>query len=100
RPVGGLVLDDSITPLVEQAWELLGYSDAMEALSAAYKPGNTLAGAFREFYAKVFAVQGLLVLDAGGREAHRIGAPVLRAGLERADELHAALADRNRELEA
>ncbi len=31
---------------------------------------------------------------------HRLGAPILRAGMERADELHAALLDRNRALEA
>jgi len=98
-PVGGVVLDDSITPLVEQAWELLGYSDAMEALEAAYKPGRSFAQAFAEFYSKVFAAQGLLVLDAGSRAFHRMGAPVLRAALERADELHAALLERNRELE-
>ena len=99
RPVGGLVLDDSITPLVEQAGELLGDSEAMDALARAYQPGRTLAQAFAEFYSRVFAAQGLLVLDAGGREAHRMGAPVLRAALERADELHSALLDRNRELE-
>jgi bacillithiol biosynthesis cysteine-adding enzyme BshC len=100
RPVGGIVLDESITPLVDQAWELLGTSDAMEALAAAYKAGRTFAQAFAEFYSKAFAAQGLLVIDAGGHEAHRMGAPVLRAGLERADELHAALLERNRELEA
>ena len=99
-PVGGLVLDEKITPLVDQAWELLGYSDAMEWLAAAYKPGRTLAQAFQEFYGKVFAAQGLLVLDPAGREAHRLGAPVLAAAIERADELHAALVDRNREIEA
>ncbi|HME58023.1 MAG TPA: bacillithiol biosynthesis BshC, partial [Terracidiphilus sp.] len=100
RPVGCVVLDDSITPLVEQAGELLGASDAMDVLAAAYQPGRTLAQAFAEFYSRAFAAQGLLVLDASGREAHRMGAPVLRAALERADELHRALLDRNRELEA
>jgi len=95
-----MVLDDSITTLVDQAWELLGTSDAMDALAEAYKPGRTLAQAFASFYSKVFAAQGLLVLDAGGREFHRMGAPVLRAAIERADELHAALLDRNRELES
>jgi bacillithiol synthase len=100
RPVGGLVLDDSISPLLDQARELLGSSDAIEALAAAYKPGRTFAQAFAEFYRTVFAAQGLLVLDAGGRAAHRMGAPVLRAALERADELRAALVERNRELEA
>ena len=100
RPVGGIVLDDSITPLVEGARELLGASDAMEALTRAYKPGRTFAQAFAEFYSRVFAAQGLLVLDASSRAFHRMGSPVLRAAVERADELHAALIDRNRELEA
>ena len=100
RPVGSIALDKTITPLIEKAWELLGYSDAMEALAAAYQPGRTFAQAFAEFYSKAFAAQGLLVLDAGSREIHRIGAPVLRAALERADELHSALLARNRELEA
>ena len=98
-PVGGVVLDETITPLIDQAWELLGYSDAMEALAAAYKPGRTFAQAFGDFYSKVFSAQGLLVLDAGGREFHRMGAPVLRAALEQADELHTALVDRNHALE-
>ena len=100
QPVGGVLLDHSITPLVERASELLGFSDAVEALAAAYQPGRTLAQAFAGFYKKVFAAQGLLILDAGSREFHRLGAPVLRAAIERVDELHAALLERNRALEA
>jgi bacillithiol biosynthesis cysteine-adding enzyme BshC len=100
RPVGGLVLDDSIKPLVDQAYELLGASEAMEALTRAYQPGRTFAQAFAEFYSRAFAAQGLLVLDAGSRAFHRIGSPVLRAAMERADELHAALVERNQALEA
>ena len=37
-PVGGVVLDASITPLLDEAWELLGASDAMDALAEAYQP--------------------------------------------------------------
>jgi bacillithiol biosynthesis cysteine-adding enzyme BshC len=99
-PVGSVVLDETITPLIEEAWELLGYSDAMEALAAAYQPGRTFAQAFADFYAKLFAPQGLLVLDAGGRAFHRMAAPVLRAGIEGADDLHAALVERNNALQA
>jgi bacillithiol synthase len=99
KPVGDIVFDAAIEPLIEQASELIGFSEASEALMAAYKPGRTFAQAFSEFYSKVFAGQGLLILDAGGRDIHRLGAPVLRAALERADELHAALIERNRELE-
>ncbi len=99
-PVGGVVLDATVEPLIEQAWELLGASDAMDALAEAYKPGRTFGQAFAEFYTKAFAAQGLLVLDAAGSEIHRLGAPVLRAAIERADELHAALVERNKALEA
>jgi bacillithiol biosynthesis cysteine-adding enzyme BshC len=100
RPVGGIVFDDSIMQLIDAAWEQLGASDAMDALAAAYRPGNTFARAFRDFYTQVFAAQGLLLLDAGGRDFHALGAPVLRAGIELADELHAALIARNADLEA
>ena len=99
-PVGGVVLDATIEPLMEQVWELLGTSDAMDALVAAYKPGRTFGQAFGEFYAKAFAAQGLLVLDAAGREVHRLGAPVLQAAIERADEFHEALLQRNNALQA
>jgi len=99
-PVGGVLLDETITPLLDEAWELLGASGAMEALAAAYRPRRTFAQAFAEFYSRAFAAQGLLTIDASGREFHRLGAPVLRAGIERADELHQALLERNRELAA
>jgi bacillithiol biosynthesis cysteine-adding enzyme BshC len=97
---GSIVFDDSIAPLVERAAELLGASDATEALVAAYKPGRTFAQAFAGFYSKLFAAQGLLIVDPSGRDFHRLGAPVLRAAVERADEFHAALTERSQALEA
>ena len=99
-PAGHVVLDDSITPLAERAAELLGASDATQALVSAYRPGRTFAQAFADFYSKIFAAQGLLIVDASGREFHRLGSPVLRAAIERADELHAALTERGQALEA
>ncbi len=99
-PVGRLVLTPAIEPLVEQAQNLLGWSEVSEHLAAAYRPGVTLAEAFRSFHSRVFEPFGLLILDPAGREAHRQGAPVLRAAIERADELHQALLERSRELEA
>jgi bacillithiol synthase len=97
-PVGGLVLDETVNALLDQAGELLGYSDALQALTEAYKPGRTFAQAFGDFYRKVFAKQGLLVFDAGSRAVHGLGAPVLQSALERADELHAALQERGKRL--
>ncbi len=102
-PVGRVQLDDSILPLVDRARELLGPSEATDALARAYQPGKTFAQAFADFYAALLSVNGLLVLDANverrARDFHRLGAPVLRAAIERAEELHAALLERNQALE-
>ena len=94
-PAGKIFLGEPIAPLVERAAEILGPSEAADALVAAYQPGRTFAQAFADFYAKIFAAQGLLIVDAAGREFHRLGAPVLRAAIERADEFHAALVERS-----
>jgi len=99
-PAGRVVLDASIRELAERAAEIVGPSEATDALIAAYQPGRTFAQAFAEFYAKVFAAQGLLIVDASSREFHRLGAPVLRAAIERADEFHAALLEKSQALEA
>jgi bacillithiol biosynthesis cysteine-adding enzyme BshC len=99
-PVGRIKFSEQITQLTAKASELLGPSEATDALAAAYQPGRTFAQSFADFYRKIFASQGLLILDASGREVHRIGAPVLRAALERADEFNAALQERNQKLEA
>jgi bacillithiol biosynthesis cysteine-adding enzyme BshC len=100
RPVGAIEIDASIGPLLDRAWQLLGDSFAMDALTEAYKPGRTFAQAFADFYRQPFAAQGLLMVDASGRGFHRLGAPVLRAAIERADELHEALLERDRHLQA
>ena len=97
RPAGGIAFDDSIVALANQVRDLSG---SAARLVEEYKPGRTFAQAFAHFYSTAFAEQGLLVLDASGRDFHRLGAPVLRAAIERADELHAALLERNRALEA
>jgi bacillithiol biosynthesis cysteine-adding enzyme BshC len=99
-PAGRLVFDESITPLVERTAEILGPSAATDALTGAYKPGRTFAEAFADFYSAIFAAQGLLIVDASSRGFHSLGAPVLRAALERADEFHLALVERSHALEA
>lgn len=99
-PAGGVPLTDAILPLIDEAYELLGPGEAMEALAAAYRPGKSFGQAFGDFYRAAFAAQGLLVVDPSGRDFHRLGAPVLASALERADELHAALLERNAALQA
>lgn len=98
-PVGGVVLGDEMEAALDQAGELLTWAPTAERLREFYQPGATLGGAFARLMAELFAAQGLIVMDAAGREFHALGAPVLRAAIERAAELEEALLQRTAELE-
>jgi len=99
KPVGAVRLGEGIRPLLEQAAELLGPGEVLDTLRAAYAPEATYAEAFGRLLAKVFADEGLILIDAAGREFHALGAPVLRAAIERAAELENLLLERRRLLE-
>ena len=80
--------------------ELLGWAPVCELLRACYAPNAHLAGAFGRLISKVFAAQGLVVMNASVREFHALGADVLRAAIEDVDALDAALLERSKELES
>lgn len=100
EPVGGIVLGDEMEPVLAEAEELLAFAPITEVLREAYAPGATLGSAFAKLIAHIFREQGLIVIDAAGREYHALGAAVLRAAIERADELQAALLERTAQLVA
>ena len=100
REVGGVVLGDGVEALLEQAEELLGYAPVCELLRECYAPGQTLGGGFARFMTKLFAAQGLIVMDAAGRDFHALGSASLRAAIERAGEFEQALLARTAVLEA
>jgi bacillithiol biosynthesis cysteine-adding enzyme BshC len=103
-PVGTITADGLIEPVLAWAEELLAFAPICEMLRAAYtdrgKDKATLASAFGTLLSKLFAKQGLVVVDASSRAFHVLGAPVLRAALEQADVLHSALVARSAELES
>lgn len=99
KPAGRVKLGTEIGALVDEAAELLGPSEVLDAIEAAYRPEATYAEAFGQLLTAVFAGQGLIVMDAAGREFHRLGAGVLRAAIERAAELEARLLERTQLLE-
>jgi bacillithiol synthase len=107
-PVGGVALGPEIEAVLAQAEELLGYGPVCELLRECYAPGvmdqggyqPTLGGAFARLMARVFAAEGLIVMDAAGREFHALGERVLRYAIEHAAELEAGLLARTQELEA
>ena len=104
-PVGGVTLGVHIDGLLDQAADLLGHAPICDLLRECYgSPSGgetrTFGGAFARLMTRLFAEQGLIVMDAAGRDFHSLGAPALRYAIEHAEELEAALLARSAELEA
>ena len=97
--VGGVALGAGIEAVLEQVSELLGYAPVCDDLREFYTAEATLGGAFARLMTRLFAVHGLIVMDAAGRNFHELGASALRAAIERAHEFEEALLARSRQLE-
>jgi bacillithiol synthase len=101
-PVGGVVPGASLDAVLEQASELLEFAPVSDWLRECYEPVGearpTLALAFGRLISKIFAEQGLVVMDAASREFHALGASTLRYAIEHAAELQDALIARSAEL--
>jgi bacillithiol biosynthesis cysteine-adding enzyme BshC len=102
-PVGGVELGPEMEAVLARAEELLGYGPVAELLRECYAPAEgyrpTLGGAFARLMTRIFAEQGLIVLDAAGREFHALGQRTLRYAIEHAAELEEGLLARTKELE-
>ena len=104
-PVGDVILGGQIDGLLDQAADLLGHAPICDLLRECYGSpsggeARTFGGAFARLMTRLFAEQGLIVMDAAGRDFHSLGAPALRYAIEHAEELEAALLVRAAELEA
>ncbi len=102
-PVGSVPLGAAIDALLERASELLAYTPVCDLLRECYGEGDgaqTFGGAFARLMARLFVEQGLIVMDAAGREFHALGANALRYAIEHAEELETALLARTKELES
>jgi bacillithiol biosynthesis cysteine-adding enzyme BshC len=107
QPVGALRVDggneagrQNLETALDHAAELLDYAPITDLLRECYAPDANLAGAFGRLLTKIFAAHGLIVLDAASHDFHALGSPVLRAAIEQAAELEAALLARSDELTA
>jgi bacillithiol biosynthesis cysteine-adding enzyme BshC len=99
-PVSAVRQGEEIVPLVEEAAQLLGDSEATQFLRESYRPGESLGTAFARFYARVFAEWGVILLDASDAEIDGVASPIYRAAVERVDELASAVLARGAALEA
>ena len=77
-PVGGVVPGPELEAVLERATELLEFAPVSEWLRECYLPADgsrpTLALAFGRLMARIFAEQGLIVMDAASRGFHALGA--------------------------
>ncbi len=99
KPVGDLPLGDAILPLLGELRRCLGENVTTDLLSSLYTPAATFASAFGGLLTRIFSRYGLIVIDSSARPFHALGASILRAAIERADEIHAALIERTAALE-
>lgn len=102
-PVGDVMPGSELDAVLERASEYLEFAPVSGWLRDCYAPVDgkkpTLALAFGRLIARLFAEQGLIVMDASTRGFHALGASTLRYAIEHAAELQSALIARGRELE-
>jgi bacillithiol biosynthesis cysteine-adding enzyme BshC len=102
RPVGGIRLGSEIEPLVREAAELLSNhgSDLLgQFLTESYRPEETYGSAFGKLFARLFAPQGLILMDPLDLGLHRVAAPLYQHALADRDVLNEKLMQRGRDLD-
>jgi bacillithiol biosynthesis cysteine-adding enzyme BshC len=102
RPVGRIPLGAEIEPLVQEAAELLANqgSDLLaQYLIESYRPEETYGSAFGKLFARLFAQQGLILMDPLDEGLHRVAAPLYQHALAERDALNEKLLQRGKDLD-
>jgi len=103
RPVGQVQLGPAIGENIKRATGLL-VGPANETLSQilqqSYRPEETYGSAFGKLFSRLFAQQGLILLDPLDARLHRIAAPLYKKALQDRDKLNEKLLHRGKELES
>lgn len=104
QPVGHVRLDESITAVIDQLFELLPASefagDMKSLMQQAWQPGRSYAEAFATMMTSLLGDYGLVLLNPLDSELKKLAAPLYSAAAERAAQIGAALEQRSRDLEA
>src|SRR5579864_6175201 len=102
RPVGNVRLGRAVEESAKKAAGLLSgpASDLVsEVLQHSYRADETYGSAFGKLFARLFAEQGLILLDPLDAGLHRMAAPLYKKAIEDRDELNEKLLQRGKELE-
>ena len=102
RPVGRVILDNSINAVVDQALELLPaseFSDDLEAvLRDAWRPGRSYGEAFARMMTSLLGRHGLILLDPLDPRMKVLAAPLYASAALKAHEIATAIEVRSRRL--
>ncbi len=102
RPVGNVRLGPAVERDVKKAVGLLSgpaSETVSEILEQSYRADETYGSAFGKLFARLFAEQGLILLDPLDARLHRIAAPLYKKVIEDRDELNEKLLQRGKDLE-
>jgi bacillithiol synthase len=101
-PVGRISLGTQVQEMVDEAAGILtaaGGEFVAAIFRESYGARETYGSAFGKLFARLFAEQGLILLDPLDARLHRVGGEVLRRAVEERDALSEALLARGKELE-
>jgi bacillithiol biosynthesis cysteine-adding enzyme BshC len=101
QPVGGVVLSDPPVRELRAAMQGLPFSDEVaDLVEETYRPGSTMGKAFGELLRQLLRDYDVLQVDPMLPAFRTLAGPTIRAAVESAPELNAAILERNRELAA
>jgi bacillithiol biosynthesis cysteine-adding enzyme BshC len=102
QPVGRIGLGAQVTEMVNEAARILmeaGGEFVAGIFRQSYGAQETYGSAFGKLFARLFAEQGLILLDPLDARLHRVGGEVLRKAVAEREELNEALLTRGKELD-
>jgi len=101
-PVGKIALGPQVQEMVDEAAEILraaGGELVARIFRDSFGAKETYGSAFGKLFARLFAEQGLILLDPLDGRLHRVAGEVLRRAAEQREELNDALLARGKELD-
>src|SRR5690348_13792082 len=102
-PVGRIPLGAEGGRLAREAADLLGKDGGelfAQYLAESYKADETYGSAFGKLFARLFAQQGLILMDPLDAGLHKVAAPLYQHALAERDALNEKLLQRGKELES